>query len=204
MKESGFNKIIKNLSEQKTSDEEFLSYENALEKADYLIGKYKNEIKANLWKDVDRLDNGEAHSDYQKSIEHFLEGKPRELLSHYYGHGVTKGSVQDRVAALLCIAANKSIKGDAAPLVRGDKVYISAYTNAEILVLSPKDVSIQPRVKKDGRDMSEPIFYSDRSWKANIGAIVVDVHYYPLVGEIQKMFPNVNIIKANQLEDYIK
>ena len=52
--------------------------------------------------------------------------------------------------------------------------------------------------------MSEPIFYSDRSWKANIGAIVVDVHYYPLVGEIQKMFPNVNIIKANQLEDYIK
>lgn len=206
MENSGLDKIIKKSNEEGTESREFLSYEKALEKSDYLLDKYKSQMKANLQKDVDGWYGGEENTrgGYQRSIEHYIKEEiPREILSHYYGHGVTRGGYRDHMAALLCMATNKSIKGDASPLTKKDAVYIPAYIEAEILALSPKDISMQPRIKgKHG--MSEPVFNPDQSWKANIGAIAVDVHYYPLVEELRHMFPNVNIIRANELPNYLK
>ena len=49
----------------------------------------------------------------------------------------------------------------------------------------------------------EPIF-NEIGWEADIGAIVVNTKYYPLVEEFKEMFPDVNIIKANELSEYFQ
>ena len=194
------------LENKKISEKEFLSYKKALEIADELLEKHKSQMKDNLQKDIDGWYGGDQNAlgGWQKSLDHYIQKTPKEILSHYQGHGVTKGGYRDRVAALLSVAQNKSIKGDAALLVGGPGVYIPAYTDTEILVLSTKDSNMQIRKQKEN-GMSEPVFNSDRSWKAeNIGAIVIDVHYYPLFEEFKKMFPTMNFIKASELSKYFE
>ncbi|MFA6274349.1 MAG: hypothetical protein WC662_04265 [Candidatus Paceibacterota bacterium] len=195
-------KII-SINEQPISPGKFIPFEENLKIAEQLLEKYKKEIKNNLQRDVDGWYGGEENTrgGYQESIKHYMEETPNEILEHYTGHGVTKGHQEERVASLLSIASNKSIKGSFGGF--GKKMVMwTPYTDAEIFVLSPKDQNMQIRTKKTESGLSEPIFNEDRSWKANIGAIVIDVKYYPLFEELKTMFPDVNIIKANQLPEY--
>jgi hypothetical protein len=174
--------------------EEKLSYQEARKIASKLLEKYEQQIKANIAVDVDNL-RGLVFEDYQDSIQHFLDSISSEDRGHYSGHGIIRGDVIDRLAAALSIMANKSISGDAGPISRRGQ--LCAFTRGvDFLIISKFNQSL---IKKEGEDI---VFDDQGNWKAEIGAVVVNTHFYPMIDEFKKMYPDVNIIKANQLPDF--
>ena len=84
-------------------------YEQSRKLAEELLARFRKEIDGNLHKDVDGW--GEPHTSFQKSIRHFLEQIPEDVLRHYTAHGVTRHDEIGRLTAALNILANKRIKG---------------------------------------------------------------------------------------------
>lgn len=196
MNEGNQNKIIPKIIEHKPKSEKFVSWQESLELSKKLWEKYKEEIFANYEKDVDNL--GEMWiPQYQKSTDIFLDKIPEEIQEHYWGHGVTRGDDFEVVASVLNIMANKFMKGDSAPLA-GVGAY-GPWTSADFFVISKADKPLYLEGSEndirgeDGRT---------KATKVDIGAIVVDVKYYPMVEELRQMYPDVNIIKANQIPEY--
>lgn len=183
------------------SKENLFTWEQSIELAKNLLEKYRGEIKTNQGKDIDGFDNGNVYSDYQKSIIHFLEQVPKEIQALYTGHGITRGSELEKLAAAISIIANKSIRGDTGQLK--DSIYLDTYTKGDFVVLSRKGENLVD-LNPDETGRNVPSFNFEKAWQANIGAFVIDVKYYPLVEELRKRFPNVNIIRANELPNYFE
>jgi hypothetical protein len=173
-------------------EQNIASVESSEQLAKELLSRHESEIRANLQKDVDGW--GNPYTDYQDSTRHFLETIPEVIRQRYYGHGITRKGEADRLAAALNIMANKSIKGECGPLSGANCPVIDAYQHrTEFLVISKIDNPLP---------LKPSIFNKAGQWKADIGAVIVNVKYYPLVNELRELFPEINIIKANELQEY--
>jgi hypothetical protein len=159
-------------------------------RAEVLYGRYKDQI-LNMWFGEGEPPEGEIVPD--KLIGRYLKRIPPDVLNKYWGHGITRGNELGQLAALINIATNHSIKGWAGRLTESG---YGAWTDGSFLILSPRDQDIF--VRKDGR----PIMIDGERAQANIGAIVVNSYFDLLTEELQAMFPDLKIIKANQLPDY--
>ncbi|MFH1428048.1 MAG: hypothetical protein ABIG60_06035, partial [Patescibacteria group bacterium] len=170
----------------------------SLELAEKLFAKYESRIRDNMGKDIDGW--GEPYTEYQKSIYHFLEKIPNDILERFQGHGIIRKSTFDQLAGALNILANKSIKGECGRL--GGEIYgYGAYKGGDFLVISKIDKGLPITEERDGRQQS---VFNEIGWIADIGAFVIDTEYYPMVEELKRIFPDVNIIKANELTEYLK
>ena len=169
-----------------------VSIEQSERLAKQLLSHYESEIEANLHKDVDGW--GEPYTDYQDSTRHFLEMISEVIRERYQGHGITRKDEVDKLTAVLNIMANQTIKGECGPLSGIGGTIVNAYQHGTgFLVISKIDHLLPSK---------PPIFNELGQWKADIGAIVVNVKYYPLANELRELFPDVNIIKANELQEY--
>ncbi len=169
------------------------SYRESCLLARDLLQKYKQEIMDKYFmKDVDNL-GGFQESEYRDSITYFMnkiDNSERKLFS---GHGVIPR--EDEVYQLgagLNILANKRITGSVGHLDK-EQGFNAAWTrNADFFVLSKKGKTLRSEAQSESKN----------GWNADIGAFVVNTHFYALVDEFKKMFPDINIIKANELENY--
>ncbi len=180
------------------SQGELVSYEKSKKIAEDLLVRFKNEILANMQKDIDGW--GPAYADFQNSIQHFLKKVPENILGHYGAHGVTKGDELDNLAGALNILANHSMKGWYGPLGRGEGGY-NAYRTGDFLVVSKFDKSLGVKEERSGEKKA---VLNAIGLKVDIGVLVVNVHFYPLIEELKKMFPDVKIIKANEIPGYFE
>ena len=89
-----------------------------------------------------------------------------------------------QLAAVLNILSTGEIKGYWAPLKNSG--YINAYTSGPFLILSHKYKTLMSGQKQ------------------SIGAVVVNAEFYPLVEKLKKIFPDMNIIKASEMYDYMR
>ncbi|TSA46205.1 hypothetical protein D4R51_00485 [bacterium] len=184
-------------------EKKLVSYEESLKLAKDLLTRYQEKIRENMDKDVDGW--GEFYTSFQKSIGHFLEQIPEDILRHYDAHGITRNDTIDQLAACLSILSNKSIRGEVGILGVsgyesqgiGNPIKRFAFTKGDFLVVSKFDKPLPIQDEKEGS-----LKNNETGWEADIGAFVVDVHYYPLVDELKDRFPDVNIIKANELPLY--
>jgi hypothetical protein len=193
----------------KNNIKDLLPWEKSLELAKKLLEKYKDEIRKNFMKDVDGYDPNDEYlnSDFQRSIEHYLiRNVPDETKKHYFGHGITRGRDEENLAAFICIAANNLIKGEYGVLA--GQGYGSPFTRADLFILSKKDtrMDVQGKNPKNGRIETVIVKAGDNylGWKADIGAMIVDVKFYPLVDELKTLFPEANIIMANEIPRYLE
>lgn len=175
------------------ADKTFIPYEECCERAKILFAKYKDEIRANLQVD---MEGATALSDYVNLIGHYLKKIPTEIQEHYYGHGITRNGVLDRLAAAIAILENNVIKGDFAALENSG--YINAYKDSDFLVLSKKDQRL------DVKDAEGKQVRWNKCWVANIGAFVVNSRFYPMVDELKQLYPDVNIIRPRELQKYFE
>lgn len=182
----------------KPKEKELVPYEKSLELAKKLFEKYESQIRDNMYEDIDGW--GNVYTENQRSIRHFLEKIPDDVLKHYQGHGITRNSKVEQLAGALSVMANKSIKGWYGPL-GGETGGYGAYKTAELLAISKFDKGLP--VTQEVNSRQEQVF-NEIGWKADIGAFVVDTRYYPMIEELKAMFPDVNIIKANELTEYFK
>lgn len=182
-----------------TSTEAFIYLEESKQLAKKLYDNYKEKIYANYEKDIDNF--GDIRIPwYQQSTSSYLDKVPDEIKKHYQGHWIRpqRNAIDDEdvieLSVVLNIMANKCIKGSSASF-SSDKTPITPWI-MPFLIVSKKDKELL----FDDRDFE----LQHHAMKADIGAIIVDVKYYPLVDELKKMFPDINIIKANQLQNYFK
>lgn len=170
-----------------TAESKNVSFEQSLKLATRLLEEFGPAIRANLQKEMDGV---KEFRDYPNLIGHFLKQFPAEELERYIGHGVTKTSgvpenpKVGQLAAVLNILATGEIKGDWAPLKNSG--YIDAYKTGPFLILSHKAQNLVSRKKE------------------SIGAVVVNAEFYPLVEKLRELFPDMKIIRAREIPDYIQ
>jgi hypothetical protein len=197
--DSGFNAALEDTAKTpKTREAKNLTtFAESMELANDLLNRHGDEIRSQMGKDIDGW--GEPYTDWQKSISHFITGTSEDILKRFVGHGITRKDGVNQLAAALNILANKSIKGECGRL--GGSGGYHAYNSGDFIVISKLDFNLPVTVETNGEQETK---FNEIGWLANIGAFVVDTKYYSIVEELKKMFPEVNIIRANELPKYLK
>lgn len=171
--------------------QEFVPFEESEKLAQELLEKYDAEITAQANQDVNGWNPSFSMEMYQNAIDHYLRDIPVETLEHYWAHGITRGRDLEWVTAALNILSNGGIRGDVGKL---SGMYSGFMTQCNFLVVLEKDNPF-PGGKPQRPDETG-------LFKINVGALVVNTKFYPLVDELRSMFPNRNIIKANEIPEY--
>lgn len=174
------------------ADTKLVPIEESRKEANRLLKKYETELqlaeKVPYDKEISELPTDSA-------IKHFMNERPG-VLHEFIGHGVNKGTREDKLAAFLNILSNRTIIGDTGPLTYNGMA-VTAYTRSPFLLLSHYRQELVAR-GQDGRPKRNIV-----GEEVNVGAFVVNNDFYPIVDELREMFSGVNIIKANELASYI-
>ncbi len=179
------------------SEKSFVPYEQSLEVAKQLLEEYKDEL-AKAGGSPKTFDEGVSPYTHD-ATSHFLKDVPPEIQEEFWGHGISKKSEVDILAALINILENHSIRGDTGRLIDAGtgKTYIPAYKKSPFLIVSHFKRPLV--VTKDNRAV-----FNEIGAEVDAGAIIVNNDYYPLVEKLKALYPGANIIKANELPEYIK
>ncbi|MBU6447493.1 hypothetical protein KGQ24_01465 [Patescibacteria group bacterium] len=158
-------------------------YEVSLAKAKQLYEKYWEQI-AQRQREKDP---------YGRGLK--LNTVPEETLKHYNGHGITRGGVEENLAALLNILTNKTIKGWEAPLKSNDGH--DAWTGGDFMIISHPDSTLSIR---EGGKVKK---INDLGMEVNIGGVIVAPRMTPIIEELKKLFPNVEIVSGEDAPKYL-
>lgn len=182
-----------------------ISPEQSRKEAEELLAQHEQELLDNMYKEVDGVEA--TYRDYPNLIEHFIKQVPEEQLKKFWGHGITRGRDIDQLAAAINILENKAMRGDSAQL---KSVWQSAWTDGPFLVISVADKPLVPgeTFEERGKNVikiGEHRYTGEdiKAIKIDIGALVVNAKFYPLVEDLRKRFPDVNIIYARDLPAYL-
>lgn len=173
---------------------EIVSFEDSCTQAKGILERYRRQINEAHHQSPDP---GVNAFNPDRAIEFFLQQFPREVQEEFFGHGIVKGNEIQQLGALLNILSNKIMKGDSGRLIQGARTFIPAYTRAPFLVLSHYKQNLAIR----GESRRLP---NGSGVAVNPGAYVVNGPYYPIVEELRSTFPKENIIRANELPNYVQ
>lgn len=172
-----------------------VSVENSRNTAVQLLGKYGQQIFSQIGKDINGWNEKFVAEAYQNAIRHYLNTIPIKILRQYWGHGITRGSDEDRLASALNILSNSTVRGDCGQLASS---YISAYDDGDFLLILDKEQPFPPRLP-DGKPNRNQL-----GLKVNLGVLVVNTKFYPLVEELKSIYPGKKIVKARELSSLFK
>lgn len=178
-------------------------FEQSLNLATELYAQYEPAIRANLQKEVGGIKD--RYRDYPNLIRHFLKKVPDEVAEQFMGHGITKASGDiklGQLAAVLNIMANRAIKGDWGKVRKSE--YIDAYDSGPFLILSKKGKNLGLRRVMDDDGYNHGWERNEIGSLVDIGAVVVNAKFYPMIEKLKELFPDMNIIKASELPDYME
>lgn len=125
----------------------------------------------------------------KSGISLYLKDVPEEVQKRFVGHGITRQDATGNLAALISIIQDNVLKGDSAPL-RGSPQQ-DAFSTADFFIISHLDKQLISVRTPNGQAT------------VDVGAYIIDTKFYPLVEKLKGLFPNANIIRANELADYI-
>ena len=168
-----------------------VSYEQSFALATKLTKQYHDELVL-----ADNENFGHANT------RDFIKQIPEEIREKFYGHGITRVGKHytnaDKLAAFINILDNDSIKGDYGKLVGGQ---FGAWASADLLILSHYDTHLG--IPKGTPGDGQGLIQNEIGWVANIGAYIVSNKYYPVLNELKKLYPGKNIIRADEISQYI-
>jgi len=139
-----------------------------------------------------------------ESIEDVLKEFDSEALNKFWGHGATRGDINERIAAAISLLDNKVMIGSCAPLAGSG--YNNAYIDGDFFVISHKDHKLV------GRDVKEKQYVKLKETTGKIrtgikihpGVFVCNNRFDALVEPLRKLFPDEKILHAGELANYIK
>jgi len=195
------------MSEKFPQPKPIINPEQSRKEAAELMASHQKEIEDIAYTEVDGVDGNYGHDGYPNLIAHFTREVPEEQLQRFWGHGITRGRVLDQLTAAINILENRAMIGDSAQLKSS---WQSTWTDGPFLVISEKDKALVlgNTHEERGRNLltigANPYTGEDvRAIKINIEALVVNAKFYPLVEDLRKRFPDVNIIYARDLPAYL-
>lgn len=187
--------------------EQIIDPDECRKEAEELYIQFKEQIESQINQPVDGITQmGEP---YPKLFEHYLVSVPEDIQSQYWAHGVTRGRALDQLAATLSILRNKAIVGDTSRLRKSG--FQDAWTDGGFLLISKKDNELIPGKTPEERARHRVVLGKKSAYsvddvlaiKVDIGAIVVNAEFYPLVEELRKRFPETKILYARGLSEYL-
>ncbi len=166
-------------------EKHLVPYEQSLALATELYKKYHDELMEASFENFGN-----------SNIDKFLDLIPKEIQKEFIGHGITRGAGLGNLASFINILDNSTIKGSSAPLAGG----YGSYTQGRIFILSHFKKPLFLRKLETEREyiMNEIGLVSD------IGAYVISCAYYPILDELKKLYPDKNIIRADEIPKYIE
>ena len=195
--------MSKESGEPKLDEKELIPFEKSMEVATSLLAEHGEEIhdidatgiysKSNLLTEEDRR----AIQYGGSATEYFFRKFPDAILERFVGHGMFRKEQKERLASLINVLQNRFIQGDCARLQNSG--YYDAVYDADFVIISYLDKHLLAYSDSENRLVER----NDIGWLADIGACVVDAKFYPIVEDLRRMFPDINIIKANEIENFI-
>ncbi|MDA1079978.1 MAG: hypothetical protein O2840_04810 [bacterium] len=116
---------------------------------------------------------------------HILSECNDKDLKRFSAHGITKFNEQKQLQALLIILTTGKLKGDWAFIKSSG--YVDAYVTGSFTLIAPIDESL-----------------TDDKGKLNIGVIVVNPYFTPLIPILAKNFPGMKFIRAEQFPKWME
>ena len=184
------------------NQEKFITLEESLQIASDLIERHSQELQdmnlppSLIKNDLLTEDDKKGMAFGKSAIRHFIQKVPRESAKRFSGHGIFRNGEPKDLSIFINILQNKTMKGESAPLVESG--YYDADASGDFLIISHID---KPLVDLDDDGNQKD---SEMGWAINAGAYVVNAKLYPIINDLKEMFPDANIIKANELLDYVK
>ena len=171
-----------------------LSFDDSLGKAKELYKKHSEEIRMAEARPEDK----EAMFGTHKAIPSFLEKIPKDVLSQYYFHGISRGEDLNQLAALIDVCGNHFLVGNFGKIGAGHLFEPILSGSAVIFSRPDEDFCVS-----DEKGETIKIGVNDKMYhKINIGGIILSPKWYSLQEELSQLFPNVTFIRANQIPDY--
>jgi hypothetical protein len=161
-------------------------YEDSLSDATKLYGEYRKEL-------IEAENQNFGHSD----TNNFIKIIPLAIQEKIYCHGITRGDGIQNLAALLNILSNETVKGDYGPL----SGIAAGWSSADIILLS--HYNKQLGIIDENNIRNNQLVKNEIGWKANVGAYVISNKYYPILNELKKLFPDKNIIRADEIPRFV-
>ncbi|MFA4818835.1 MAG: hypothetical protein WC621_03265 [Patescibacteria group bacterium] len=170
------------------SEKSNMSFEESLGQAREIIKRYQSQLVEAEF-DVEANDGVIPY----QALNSFLRQVPEDIRARYRGHRISRGGRTERLAALLNILDNKSIKGSEGSLM--SEAY-SAFTHGDYLMLSYID---KPLAEVEGGKTK----INDIGFVADVGSVAVNGPSYPLIDELISRYPNVKFVKAVDLPEFM-
>lgn len=143
-----------------------------------------------------------ADFDVSRSAWHAIKDLPVDILKRYDAHGSARGEGFDHAIRIL---ETNATKGFFAPLAGGaEGAATTPYYDGCMLVVSKRGAS--PLAINDKKTITVEITEGEKVMAAkelNAGAFVISDHYRNYVEPLRAMYPNANILYAEELRDYI-
>jgi hypothetical protein len=178
-------------------------YEKILVDTEKYHGIVMDLLKAH-WEEIYEAEN--AFPPLQGIAEELKE-LPEDILKDYYGHGVTRGSVENQISSILSLIENETIIGDIGEL--GRSAYISAYNTGGFLVILDPDDYLAWRKKSSEERGDSRVQVVDGNGTAKFAlkfkplAVVCNSHLDSLVEPLKQMFPSTTVISAREVKNFI-
>ncbi len=171
-----------------TKEAKVVSYEESLALAEQLDEQYKTLlIQAGM--------ENFGHS----NIPDYLRQIPDEEKNRFSAHGITRGNRVTNLAALLNILSNNAIKGMYGKLAGG---HGGGWTNCDLLLISHYDRELGV-LKTDQTRGGDRLEKDEIGFIADVGAFVISNKYYPVIDDLKKIYPDKNIIRAEDIPQFI-
>jgi len=207
--EQNIDEVNKNLprleqevEKNKEQEEKLSSIEESTQIAKNLLEQHEQELRdtfmpASLIKsDLLTEEDKKGISFGKSAIDYFFRKIGDEEMDKFVGHGISRGDCKENLAIFINVIQNNTLKGDYARIRNSG--YHNARTQVDFFVISHIDKPLAS-IDKDGKQKRNEIGYI-----IDAGAYVVNARLYPIVNDLRAMFPDVNIIKANELPDFVK
>lgn len=130
-----------------------------------------------------------------------------ELLATFWGHGITRGTTEEQIAAVLSVIENSATSGDMGRLAQSG--HIDAYTHGCFLVIFDPIVMREFEAKSSAqrRDSIVELVNHDKSINRAMLlkplAVVTNTHIDSLVPDLKKLYPNFTIITSDEVAGFL-
>lgn len=183
-------------------------FEESLKLARQLLSRHEAGMREMISEEYVPASDWPAVMFGKSPISYFLRQFPEDIRARFEGHGIYKipgkyaglKAWEFHLAAFLNILQNGAVKGDSARIAKSG--FYDAITSGDFLLISHADQSL-PRYQEDSGRGRGPLT-NKVGWIVDVGAYVVGTQFYPMIDDLKEMFPSANIIRANELPEYIK
>ena len=136
-----------------------------------------------------------------------LKKLSRERLGTFWGHGISRGTVEQQIAAALSVIENSAISGDIGRLAESG--HIDAYTHGCFLIILDPIVTAEyfTKTAAQRRDSIVELVNQDGSIKRAMLlkplAVVTNAHIDSLVPDLKKLYPNCTILTSGEVVGFL-